>query len=268
MSKIQIDIPKLIKMYQNFIPMSEIAKEFKCSTPTLRKCLKKCDVPIRDEQEVIKRQNLKKYGVEYPFQRKDVQNKIKQNVQNKYGVDNVAKLDFVKQKVVQTKLDKFGAINNSCTENWKQEHKNTCLSKFGAINNSCTEDWRHKTIQKNNIKYGCDWFTQTDEYLTLKSETNKSRYNVLDYNQQHIQNYDDWIHFDKWVENFLQHHDKITTGDVLEHFKVTCTEALQHIQQYELRDKFDIHTSYMETYFEQFLKQLNVHYIYTGIEHI
>lgn len=117
-----------------------------------------------------------------PFKQKDIQNKIKKNLIKKYGVDNVLRLKEFHDKAKQTKLSRYGDENYCNHEKFKE----TCLKKYG-----CEYPSQNKAIRKKQIatsikkyggvfnkekvsetikrKYGVDWFVYSDK---LKQRAN------------------------------------------------------------------------------------------------
>ena len=76
--------------------------------------------------------NLKRYGVENPFQSEEIKNKIKQKNLEKYGVENPSKSSEIKQKKIETSLKNYGVINPTQSEIIKQKSKQTNIEKYGV----------------------------------------------------------------------------------------------------------------------------------------
>lgn len=111
--------------------------------------------------EKRKQTNLKKYGVENPFQNKE---RIKQLRKEKLGVENVSQLDSVKEKKKQKSLQKFGTENPAQSEIVKAKIKTTNLEKWGVESVLANEVIKEKIRQTNREKYGHDYHTQTPEF--------------------------------------------------------------------------------------------------------
>ena len=76
--------------------------------------------------------NLKRYGVENPFQSEEIKNKIKQKNLEKYGVENPSQSSEIKQKKIETSLKNYGVINPTQSEIIKQKSKQTNIEKYGV----------------------------------------------------------------------------------------------------------------------------------------
>ena len=57
---------------------------------------------LKTYRKKTRQTNLEKYGVEYPFQSKEVQEKMKQTNLEKYGVENILQVKEVRDKIFQT----------------------------------------------------------------------------------------------------------------------------------------------------------------------
>ena len=100
----------------NFAILSDIKRGKKCSKCKVIKYKETCeekygvDNTFKSEEikEKIKETNIKKLGVEYPMQNKDVQNKAIQTCLEKYGKKFAFCQDYVYEKIRKTHLNKYG----------------------------------------------------------------------------------------------------------------------------------------------------------------
>ena len=76
--------------------------------------------------------NLKHYGVENSYQRKDVKEKIKETCLKKYGVENPSQSENIQEKMKETCLKKYGVEYSFQSENNKQKSKETFIKKYGV----------------------------------------------------------------------------------------------------------------------------------------
>jgi hypothetical protein len=76
--------------------------------------------------------NLKRYGVENPFQSEEIKNKIKQKNLEKYGVENPSQSSEIKKKKIKTSLKNYGVENPTQSEIIKQKSKQTNMEKYGV----------------------------------------------------------------------------------------------------------------------------------------
>ena len=149
--------------------------------------------------EKNKKTNLKKFGVEYPTQNKEIILKRKENNIEKYGVDEPSKLEEYIQKGKDTKLKKYGDCgynNNRQSKETKKEKygdenynnrekaKETCLENYGVENVSQKEDIKNKKIKTCLENYGVENPSQNFgifEKAQKSSKTRKTHENGLGY---------------------------------------------------------------------------------------
>lgn len=96
----------------------------------------------------IKETNLKKYGVEYQLQRKEIQNKIKKTCLDKYNNENYINID---------------------------KSKETCLKRYGTEYYLNSDDCKEKTIKK----FGVDNYRKTDECKKLVSKIIREKQYII-----------------------------------------------------------------------------------------
>ena len=113
----------------------------------------------KEEQEKIndkrKQTNLKKFGVENPWQSKDIQNKIKQECKEKYGVEYHNQRQDVKNKISQSTFNHYGGYKILQTEYGQILFKNTCQKKYGYSNPGQSPKIKEKINNTFMKKYGC-----------------------------------------------------------------------------------------------------------------
>ena len=112
--------------------------------------------------EKFKQTCLKKYGVEYASQSKEIKEKIKQTCLKKYGVECSFQSKEIKEKIKQTCLKRYGVENPS-------QNPEIALKQAKAQNNSfilkhwktkeeivCVASWEKKVVEyfnKNKINF-------------------------------------------------------------------------------------------------------------------
>lgn len=89
-------------------------------------CIERNGCEYKHDQMI--KTNNKKYGVDYPFQSKNIQNKALQTIRKKYNVDNISQLKETKDKSKKTCLLKYGveyALQNNdiCLKQQKRSFK-------------------------------------------------------------------------------------------------------------------------------------------------
>lgn len=112
---------------------------------------------------------LEKHGVEWYNQTSEYKEKLKSNSLERYGVDHYTKLESVQEKKKQTCLEKYGVDNITKLTSTQDKIKNTCIERYAYTSASKNEMIKDKIKQTNQLKYGKDWFIQTEsfKYKTL-----------------------------------------------------------------------------------------------------
>lgn len=130
---------KTIK-YQSYIMNTDFGKRKYA-------CCEKCAV------EKNKETNLKRYGVEFPQQNKEIRDKTVNTFIEKYGEDNISKTDFFKQSYIETMNKKYGVDNGFQYEEFKNKAKQTMLDKYGVEYNMQRNEMKEQYLNgdKNNF---------------------------------------------------------------------------------------------------------------------
>lgn len=117
-----------------------------------------------------KKTNMKKYGVEYSMQRKDVMEKSKKTLMKNYGIENISQREDIRkirsdrlksndyqQKMLDGVVNKFGVNNVSKLDYIQKEKEKTLMSNYGVTNPSQSE-YLFEKAQKSGkkIKYHND----------------------------------------------------------------------------------------------------------------
>jgi len=111
-------------------------------------CSKECSKQYTHNQ--TKKGNLKKYGVENPYQRKEIKRKIKETNNEKYGVDMPLQNKAIKEKAYKTMQKKYIGKTTLESKELIEKKKQTSQNLYGD------EKYQNrKQIEKTNIKkYG------------------------------------------------------------------------------------------------------------------
>ena len=109
--------------------------------------------------------NLEKYGVESPFQNKEIQQKIKNVNLEKYGTENPMQNEEIKNKTQETCLKKYGSKHASQNIEVQAKIKKTMVANLGveyAMQNkdvknkskeTCLKNWGHAcSLQNEDVK--------------------------------------------------------------------------------------------------------------------
>ena len=164
MKKIEIDRDELYEKYiVKNLQQKEIAEQYNCSVSVIQRHLSKYGIK-KDKQkwlQNVKKNNLKKYGVENISMLKEVKEKKKQKAIKKYGVENISQATEVKEKKKQKALEKYGVEYVLSSNEIREKIKNTCLKKYGVTNPNQDEEIRKKSISTSLRKYGVKYPCQS-----------------------------------------------------------------------------------------------------------
>jgi hypothetical protein len=109
-----------------------------------------------------KKLHTEKYGVENPYQRKDIQDKIKSQNVEKYGVENVFQATKIKDKIKETNKERYGVENPNQNKLVREKIKNTNIERYGVeaplqnydiFQKSQVNAYRSKLFKNTNIYY-------------------------------------------------------------------------------------------------------------------
>ena len=134
---------------------------------------------LKISNEKCKSTCLSKYGVENVSQSEQIKEKKKQTFLKHYGVDNIRKspefYDYIK-KAIQSKYSK------TLSQLLSEKSKNA----WDKITDEQKNEWLKKSIHNfeqvkntNHIKYGFDWYQQTEISRINHSKSEKLRWNSI-----------------------------------------------------------------------------------------
>ena len=155
-------------------------------------CSKKCSLSKSKET------NLKKWGVENPFQSEDIKCKIKKTNFKRFGVDNPQQSEVIKEKTKLTNLKKWGYKKPSMSIEIKNKIRKTNNDRFGFDYPSQSKDVKEKMISSCYVKYGVDNFSKTPEFKKILQEKS----------------------FDKMVNRLKEHGELLNFSDG--EYKIKC----------------------------------------------
>ena len=145
-------------------------------------CLKKYGVenPFQNKevQEKMRWTNLKNFGVEYPTQSREVQEKRKQTFMEKYGVENPSQNKEIQEKMKQTCMEKYGVNNPLKNKEVLEKMKQTNIEKYGVKHPSQNKEVIEKMKQTCMKKYGAENPLQNKEVIEKMKQTNLEKYGV------------------------------------------------------------------------------------------
>ena len=157
----------------------------KCTSQATRSIVKETNLkkygveyPLQNKEilEKVVNTNLKKYGVRSPLSNCNVREKIKKTNLRKYGVENISQSSEIREKVIKTNLRKYGVENISQLPEIREKIKQTNLKKYGVENVLILDENREKMIQKNLQIFDVEYPLQNKEIRDKAKTTNKIKY--------------------------------------------------------------------------------------------
>lgn len=122
-------------------------------------CSSKCSMNDLATTQKRIQTNLKKYGVENPFQSEQIKDTIKQTWLINYGEDNPNKSIEVKQKIISTNISKYGT-------KYPLQNKNI----YDKAISSCEQHYGHKYPNQNLDIMNKAIYTRKETISKLESE--------------------------------------------------------------------------------------------------
>lgn len=172
-------------------------------------CSLSCSAKFPEHQDAVKASILEKFGVEHPFQSKEIHAKIQTTFLEKYGETSPAKADTVKKNIVKTNLERYGVayplqleevqdkVTKTCVEknggrgfasdSVSQSVKETCLDRYGVENASQSLVIKEKVRQTNTKRFGKEYYTQTNEYKKRAGNTWLQKYGGIGFASKEVQ---------------------------------------------------------------------------------
>lgn len=135
-------------------------------------CSRKCLNSDQAKKDLVKQTCLEKYGVENPFQSKEIQQKINITQQQKYNGLTAKKAPEVKAKQIQSMIDRYGVEYPLQNSDILAKSKQTCLKRYGAENAYAAESIKEK-IKSEWKKNGYDHPMHSDK---IKHQLQKQHY--------------------------------------------------------------------------------------------
>lgn len=154
-------------------------------------CSSKCSNTSNTTKEKIKKTNLERYGVEHPYQNKEILEKVKQTKLERYGDANYVNSEkaastlketyaIQKNEIIEkrrrTNLERYGNENYTSTQDYLEKTKKTSLEKYGVESHTKSNEVKEKYKNTIRKKYGVDCVFQSDEVKAKIKATNIERY--------------------------------------------------------------------------------------------
>ena len=121
---------------------------------------------------------LKKYGVKYVVQSKEVKEKSKQTCLEKYGVTNGGGSKQALEKIKETIKEKYGTEFFYQSNHFKEKSKQTCLEKYGVTNGGGSKQALEKIKETNLKRRGVEYVFQDKSIREKMRESLIKKYGV------------------------------------------------------------------------------------------
>ena len=121
---------------------------------------------------------LKKYGVKYVVQSKEVKEKSKQTCLEKYGVTNGGGSKQALEKIKETIKEKYGTEFFYQSNHFKEKSKQTCLEKYGVTNGGGSKQALEKMKETNLKRRGVEYVFQDKDIREKMRESLIKKYGV------------------------------------------------------------------------------------------
>ena len=121
---------------------------------------------------------LKKYGVKYVVQSKEVKEKSKQTCLEKYGVTNGGGSKQALEKMKETIKEKYGTEFFYQSNHFKEKSKQTCLKKYGVTNGGGSKQALEKIKETNIKRRGVEYVFQDKDIREKMRESLIKKYGV------------------------------------------------------------------------------------------
>ena len=121
---------------------------------------------------------LKKYGVKYVVQLKEVKEKSKQTCLEKYGVTNGGGSKQALEKIKETIKEKYGTEFFYQSNHFKEKSKQTCLEKYGVTNGGGSKQALEKIKETNLKRRGVEYVFQDKDIREKMRESLIKKYGV------------------------------------------------------------------------------------------
>lgn len=171
----------------------------RCQVCKVSKYIKTCqekygvDNIFQLEETKIKSQetNIKKLGVPFPMQNKEIREKAEQTCLLRYNVRWMFTLPYVYEKIRKSNLEKYGKEFPLQVEEIQTKINLIFLQKYGATRPFLSKEFIKKYNQMMIDRYGTPWFVQSDYSKKLMNEKYNSDYYISSekFTQTMIENY-------------------------------------------------------------------------------
>jgi hypothetical protein len=193
-----------------------------------------CEICSKNKGKIkIADTNLKKFGVEYSMQNKEVKQKQTNSIIQKYGVKHISQLDSIKEQKKKKSLEKYGTEYVLQSEIVKNKGKETNLLKYGFENPQQSKIIKDKTMETNIKLYGCKSATGNLEIKQKIIQTSLRKYGVP-HHSQNANVSENMLNSSYKVKHYTLPSGKIINYQGYEHFALDMLLNEEHIPEEDI----------------------------------
>lgn len=219
---------------------------------------RKCEFGNKSRLSKVKETNLKKYGVEFPFQNKDFQEKKQKTFDLKYG-GNPVYLDSVRNKISKTNMERYGSDVIAKSPVIRSKILDSFAKKYGeGITTPFAAEQVQTFVKETNLKkYGVEFPLQSEVVRNKIKENNTTKWGHP--NPTYIGKNKESLKILLDSQMFRDHYSDIKSiPKMAELFGLDKTTLYKYAGLYGLQ----IHRlSKYEVEISEFLDRLNVNYV-------
>ena len=198
-------------------------------------------------QQVIKRNNLAKYGCISHTQTSEYKNKIKKQNIDKYGVEYYFQTDEYKAKATKTLKENYKVEHPLQCKALQEKAQNTLMQNYGVKSPLLSQDIKDKVKQTNRERYGVDNPFANEEVKAKIHETWKEKHGVEVFKQKNITHIDIWSSPCLMLQYLQSLGYKPTVFDLCKYFNCDETSVRKKIHSYTFEKYIEwnsIHSQY------------------------
>lgn len=132
----------------------------------------------KKKTDITKQSNLKKYGVEFVSQVREIRQKAEDTMMKKYGVKHATQSKELYEKMKSNNMDKYGVEFISQIPEVREKAKNTIMEKYGVEFASQAPEVREKVKNTFMQKYGVESVFQNPEIMQKVRNTTMKNFGV------------------------------------------------------------------------------------------
>ena len=115
-------------------------------------------------KEKTKQTYIKNFGVENPFQSKEIKEQIKETLLERYGGDHPMHCKDIVDKLQKTNIERYGNICSLHGEEVARKVEETNMERYGVKNGGGSKEAVEKIHKTTLERYGTIYYTQSQQY--------------------------------------------------------------------------------------------------------